>query len=70
MYFPLRTSFISILLSLMGLTVILRPALGADGENDLINYAYLSDFGLGGYDVEEREVRAFQIPFCIILLYS
>lgn len=63
MYSALRIFFISIILSLIGLTVILHPSLGADGENDLINYAYLSDFGLGGYDVEERQVRAFQIPF-------
>jgi hypothetical protein len=62
-YSQLRTFFISIILSLIGLTAILPHALGADGERDLINYAYLSDFGLGGFDVEERQVRAFQIPF-------
>jgi hypothetical protein len=59
----LRIFFISILLSLIGLTAILPHALGADGERDPINYAYLSDFGLGGFDVEEQQVRAFQIPF-------
>jgi hypothetical protein len=47
----------------MGLSPILPQALGADGERDPINYAFLSDFGLGGFDVEERQVRAFQIPF-------
>lgn len=63
MYSSLRIFSISIVLSLIGLTAILPRALGADGERDLINYAYLSSFGIGGYDVEEREVRAFQIPF-------
>jgi hypothetical protein len=62
-YSPLRIPFISILLSLIGLTAYLPHALGADGERDPINYAYLSDFGLGGFDVDERQVRAFQIPF-------
>ncbi len=63
MYSVLRISFISIFLSFIGLTGFLPHAHGADGEKDLINYAYLSDFGLGRFDVEEQQVRAFQIPF-------
>ena len=59
----LRISFITTFLYLIGLAAISPHALGADGEEDLINYAYVSDFGLGGFDVEERQVRAFQIPF-------
>lgn len=62
-YSGLRISFISTILSLIGLIAVLPHAHGADGEKDPINYAYLSDFGLGGFDVEEQQVRAFQIPF-------
>lgn len=36
---------------------------GQGAKENLINYAYLTDFGIGGYDVEERQVRAIQIPF-------
>ena len=59
----LHISFISTLLPFIGLIADLPHALGADGEKDPINYAYLADFGLGGFDVEEQQVRAFQIPF-------
>jgi hypothetical protein len=52
------------------LTAIFSQALGADGERDPINYAFLSDFGLGGFDVEERQVRAFQIPLPLMLMES
>ena len=62
-YSPLRIPFISTLLVLIGLIASAHHTLGADGERDLINYAYLTDFGLGGFDVEERQVTAFQIPF-------
>jgi hypothetical protein len=54
---------IATFLYLIGLIAVLPQALAADREKDLINYAYLSDFGLGGFDVEEQQVRAFQIPF-------
>ena len=48
---------------------IAAPALALDPatEKIVINYAYLADFGIGTYSVddstEDRQVRAFQIPF-------
>ena len=39
------------------------PALGPEDDNNLTNYAYLTDFGIGTYDTDDREVRAFQVPF-------
>lgn len=40
-----------------------NQAFALDSDEDYINYAYLTGLGIGGYNVEDREAVAFQIPF-------
>ena len=35
---------------------------GAEVGSDIVNYAYLTDFGVGGFDVEDQQARALNIP--------
>jgi len=38
-------------------------AFSADGGQDFLNYSYFSELGVGGYDTDDSEVRAIQVPF-------
>lgn len=38
-------------------------AFGADEEQDVVNYSYISELGLGEADTDNRTVKAVQIPF-------
>ena len=38
-------------------------AFSADGDQDLLNYSYFSELGVGEYSTDNREVRAIQVPF-------
>lgn len=58
---PLNALLIFAVLSFLAGTV--NQALALDSDEDYINYAYLTSIGIGGYNVEDREARAFQIPF-------
>lgn len=44
-------------------TGFISRASGADEEKSFYNYSYASDLGVGGYNADNREVRAIQIPF-------
>ncbi len=43
--------------------VITSPALGGNTGQDLLNYSYFSELGVGEYSTDNREVRAIQVPF-------
>ena len=43
--------------------VITSPALGANTGQDLLNYSYFSELGVGEYSTDNREVRAIEVPF-------
>lgn len=38
-------------------------ALGADEEQDIVNYSYITGLGVGGANTDNQTVRAIQVPF-------
>ena len=61
------TKSVKATLSILFLTfleiVITSPAHGGNTDQDLLNYAYFSELGIGEYSTDNREVRAIQVPF-------
>jgi len=43
--------------------VISLPAFCVEKGQDLLNYSYFSELGVGEYNTDNREVRAIQVPF-------
>ncbi|MFC1822972.1 hypothetical protein ACFL9T_09720 [Thermodesulfobacteriota bacterium] len=61
---PLRWIVVFSFSLLLGIGVFQAVhALDPADEKNVVNYSVLSEIGIGGYDVGDREVRAFQIPF-------